>query len=158
MRMQTEVLVERYQQNMFAAALSACKDPQDAEDAVQEALLAYHTSGKEFESEEHIRAWLLRVAINKAKNMRMSFWKKHKVSLEDYMESISFETEQESGLFEAVMELPEKYRVVLHLYYYEDYSIREIGKILRRTENTVKRQLSRGRALLKESFRGGMER
>ena len=89
--MQTEVLVERYQQNMFAAALSACKDPQDAEDAVQEALLAYHTSGKEFESEEHIRAWLLRVAINKAKNMRMSFWKKHKVSLEDYMESISFE-------------------------------------------------------------------
>jgi len=158
MRMQTEVLVERYQQNMFAAALSACKDPQDAEDAVQEALLAYHTSGKEFESEEHIRAWLLRVAINKAKNMRMSFWKKHKVSLEDYIESISFETEQESELFEAVMELPEKYRVVLHLYYYEDYSIREIGKILRRTENTVKSQLSRGRALLKESFRGGMER
>ena len=158
MRMQTEVLVERYQQNMFAAALSACKDPQDAEDAVQEALLAYHTSGKEFESEEHIRAWLLRVAINKAKNMRMSFWKKHKVSLEDYIESISFETEQESGLFEAVMELPEKYRVVLHLYYYEDYSIREIGKILRRTENTVKSQLSRGRALLKESFKGGMER
>ena len=158
MRMQTEFLVERYQQNMFAAALSACKDPQDAEDAVQEALLAYHTSGKEFESEEHIRAWLLRVAINKAKNMRMSFWKKHKVSLEDYMESISFETEQESELFEAVMELPEKYRVVLHLYYYEDYSIREIGKILRRTENTVKSQLSRGRALLKESFRGGMER
>ena len=157
MRMQTEVLVERYQQNMFAAALSACKDPQDAEDAVQEALLAYHTSGKEFESEEHIRAWLLRVAINKAKNMRMSFWKKHKVSLEDYMESISFETEQESGLFEAVMELPEKYRVVLHLYYYEDYSIREISKILRRTENTVKSQLSRGRAMLKESFRGGME-
>ena len=158
MRMQTEVLVERYQQNMFAAALSACKDPQDAEDAVQEALLAYHTSGKEFESEEHIRAWLLRVAINKAKNMRMSFWKKHKVSLEDYIESISFETEQESELFEAVMELPEKYRVVLHLYYYEDYSIREIGKILRRTENTVKSQLSRGRALLKESFKGGMER
>ena len=158
MRMQTEVLVERYQQNMFAAALSACKDPQDAEDAVQEALLAYHTSGKEFESEEHIRAWLLRVAINKAKNMRMSFWKKHKVSLEDYIESISFETEQESELFEAVMELPEKYRVVLHLYYYEDYSIREIGKILRRTENTVKSQLSRGRVLLKESFRGGMER
>lgn len=158
MRMQTEVLVKRYQQNMFAAALSACKDPQDAEDAVQEALLAYHTSGKEFESEEHIRAWLLRVAINKAKNMRMSFWKKHKVSLEDYMESISFETEQESGLFEAVMELPEKYRIVLHLYYYEDYSIREIGKILRRTENTVKSQLSRGRAMLKESFKGGMER
>ena len=158
MRMQTEVLVKRYQQNMFAAALSACKDPQDAEDAVQEALLAYHTSGKEFESEEHIRAWLLRVAINKAKNMRMSFWKKHKVSLEDYMESISFETEQESGLFEAVMELPEKYRIVLHLYYYEDYSIREIGKILIRTENTVKSQLSRGRAMLKESFKGGMER
>ena len=158
MRMQTEVLVKRYQQNMFAAALSACKDPQDAEDAVQEALLAYHTSGKEFESEEHIRAWLLRVAINKAKNMRMSFWKKHKVSLEDYIESISFETEQESELFEAVMELPEKYRVVLHLYYYEDYSIREIGKVLRRTGNTVKSQVSRGRALLKESFRGGMER
>lgn len=72
MRIQTEVLVKRYQQSMFASALSACKDPQDAEDAVQDALLAYHTSKKEFESEEHNRAWLLRVAINKAKNMRLS--------------------------------------------------------------------------------------
>lgn len=150
MRLPTEVLVEKYQQHMFAAALSACKDPEDARDAVQETLLAYHTSEKSFESEAHMRAWLLRVVINKAKNMRLSFWKQHKVSLEDYMETLMFESEQEVGLFDAVMKLPDKYRIVLHLFYYEDYSIREISRIVRKPENTVKSQLSRGRAMLKE--------
>ena len=153
MRIQTESLVSGFQQNMFAAALSACGDTQDALDAVQDTLLAYHTSDKEFESEEHIHAWLLRVAINKAKNMHRSFWKKHKVSLEDYMETLVFETEEDIGLFEALMKLPEKYRIVIHLFYYEDYSVREIGKILRRNENTVMSQLSRGRKMLKEMLK-----
>lgn len=67
MRLPPQLLAQRYQQNLYAAAFSACACAQDAEDAVQETFLKYHTIEKEFESEQHIKAWLLRVAINQAK-------------------------------------------------------------------------------------------
>ena len=106
-----------------------------------------------FESEQHIRAWLIRVAINKAKNMNLSFWRKNKTSLEDYMETLVFETPESEHLFETVMGLPEKYRIVIHLFYYEDYSVREIGEILKISESNVKVRLSRGRMLLRETLK-----
>ena len=74
------------------------------------------------------------------------------MSLEDYMETLSFETPESGELFEAAMNLPEKYRIVIHLFYYEDYSIHEIAGILKLSENNVKVRLSRGRSLLKEKL------
>ena len=70
MRQTIQELVERYQNSLYAVAFNVCKNQQDAEDAVQDTFLQYYNSKKEFESEQHIRAWLIRVAINKAKNMR----------------------------------------------------------------------------------------
>lgn len=96
--------------------------------------------------------WLLRVAINKAKNVTMSFWRRRGVSLEDYAETLAFPSPEAGDLFEKVMKLPEKYRIVIHLFYYEDYSVREIAGILRITEANVKVRLSRGRRLLKEAL------
>ena len=105
-------------------------------------------------SEEHLRAWLLRVAINKAKDKTRSFWRRQ-VELQDIMQDIPvFEQEEEQTLFEEVMNLPEKYRIVIHLFYYEDYSVREIAEVLRISENNVKVRLSRGRSLLKEKLEG----
>ncbi len=75
------------------------------------------------------------------------------MSLEDYVETLTFETPESRELFEEVMKLPEKYRVVIHLFYYEDYSVKEIAKILRTTESSVKVRLSRGRAKLKDSLK-----
>ena len=77
--------------------------------------------------------------------------------LEEYMESLVFETPQDSELFETVMKLPEKYRIVIHLYYFEDYSVHEIAGILRLTESNVKIRLSRGRALLRQTLKEGWE-
>ena len=108
---------------------------------------------KEFDDEKHIRYWLLRVAINKAKNIQSSFRRKNEMSLEDYVETLTFETPESRELFEEVMKLPEKYRVVIHLFYYEDYSVKEIAKILRTTESSVKVRLSRGRAKLKDALK-----
>ena len=82
MRQPVQELMERYQKNLYAAAFNICKNQMDAEDVVQETFVQYYTTKKEFENEQHIRAWLLRVAINKAKNLSMTFWKKHKCSLE----------------------------------------------------------------------------
>lgn len=72
------------------------------------------------------------------------------MSLEDYMETLTFETPESENLFETVMKLPEKYRIVIHLFYYEDYSIQEMADILQISQSNVKVRLSRGRALLKE--------
>ena len=81
------------------------------------------------------------------------------MSLEDYVEQLPFESKEDSTLFETVLGLPEKYRIVIHLFYYEDYSIREIAQILRIIESNVRTRLSRGRKLLKDVLKeaaGGM--
>lgn len=153
MKQTVEELAERYRDNLFAVAFHVCKNAADADDIVQETFLQYYVAKKEFDSEAHIRACLIRVAVNKAKNVNRSFWRQHKVPLEEYMESLVFETQKEETLFETVMKLPQKYRIIIHLYYYEDYSVREIGEILSLKESNVKVRLSRGRKLLKEALK-----
>ena len=139
MRQPVQQLIQLYQNNLFTAAFNICQNQMDAEDAVQETFVQYYTSRKEFENEQHIRAWLLRVVINKAKNINRTFWKKNKCSLEDYMETLSFPDSQSRDLFEEVMN--------------EDYHVREIAEILKLSESNVKVRLSRGRALLKDSLK-----
>ena len=150
MKQSVNELIERYRDNLFAVAFHMCKNAADADDIVQETFLQYYLSGQNFDNEQHIRSWLIRVAINKAKNINHSFWRQHKVPLEEYMETLVFETPEDGELFETVMNLPDKYRIVIHLYYYEDFSIREIAKTLRLTENTIKVRLMRGRKMLRE--------
>lgn len=145
--------MERYQDHLFAAAFSVCKNASDAEDIVQETFLQYHTTTKEFESEQHIRAWLLRVAINKAKNINLSLWRRKSLPLADYAATLTFETSEDGELFEAVMALPKSYRIVIHLFYYEDYSVREIASLLQLKEGTVRVRLLRGRKLLKQTLK-----
>ncbi len=152
MRLATQVLFEKYRDNLYAVAFNVCKNPEDAEDVVQDTFIQYYSLKKEFDSEQHIRAWLIRVAVNKAKNKNRSFWRRNKMSLEDHMETLPFETPESENLFETVMQLPDKYRTVIHLFYYEDYSVHEISEILKLSESNVKVRLSRGRSLLKEKL------
>ena len=153
MRIDTQRLFEAYRQNVFAAAFSVCKNAHDAEDVTQETFLRYHRANKQFESEQHIKAWLLRVAINGAKDVWRSTQRKNEVPLETYMEALPFESQESSRLFEAVMALPATFRSVIHLFYYEDYTVREIAEILHLTQSNVKVRLNRGRALLKETLK-----
>ena len=152
MRLETQALAEQYRDRLFAAAFQVCGNAADAEDAAQEALLRYHLSDKEFENQEHIRAWLLRVAVNWAKNISRSFWRRNTLPLEEYMETLTFDCQESREIFREVMALPEKYRLVIHLYYYEDYSVQEIGRILGIRVSNVKVRLSRGRQLLKATL------
>lgn len=156
MKIEAELLADRYKNHLFAAAFHICKNAADAEDAVQETFLQYLITETQFENEQHIRAWLIRVAINKAKDISRSLWRNKSVPLEDYMAELTFETPESEILFEQVMRMPEKYRIVIHLFYYEDYSVREIAGILNLTENNVKVRLNRGRKLLRKKM-GGME-
>lgn len=153
MRQSLQELIECYQNNLYTTAFNVCKNAEDAQDVVQDTFVQYYTTKKEFKSEQHIRAWLLRVAINKAKNINRTFWRQNKVSLEEYMEKLTFESPESQNLFETVMKLPDKYRIVIHLFYYEDFSIREIAQILAISESNVKVRLTRGRSLLKEALK-----
>lgn len=148
-----ETLVEQYQNNLYAVAFNICKNAHDAEDVVQDTFIQYLSKKQEFESEQHIRAWLIRVAINKAKNKTISFFRRSSLPLDDYIQTLKFESEESSELFEAVMHLPEKYRIVIHLFYYEDYSVKEIAEILKLTPSNVKVRLSRGRMLLRNTLK-----
>ena len=142
--------VERYANVVFRVAYSYCKNQSDAEDIVQNTFLKLLQGNYEFCDEEHLRRWLIRVAINEAKNMRVSFWKRKVVPISFCEErGVTFETSGQSLLFEAVRELAEKYRVVIHLYYYEGYAIKEIADILGIKETTVQTQLMRAREKLK---------
>lgn len=152
MRLETQALAEQYRDRLFAAAFQVCGNAADAEDAAQEALLRYHLSDKEFENQEHIRAWLLRVAVNWAKNISRSFWRRNTLPLEEYMETLTFDCQESREIFREVMALPEKYRLVIHLYYYEDYSVEEIARILGIRVSNVKVRLSRGRQMLKATL------
>ena len=153
MRLPTETVIEKFKQNLFAAAFSVCRSREDSEDAVQDAFIRYHTSDKEFESEEHIKAWLIRVTVNRAKDIAFSYHRRNSVPLEEYTASIPFESTEESNLFTAVMNLDKKYRTVIHLFYYEEYKIDEIAGILGKSPGTVKSLLSRARQQLKKTLK-----
>ena len=144
----------KYGDRLYAAAFNITRQRQDAEDAVQEALLRLYRSDKEFESEEHVKAWLIRVTINIAKSTCTSFWHRNTVPYEDYMDDIPFEDESDKDLMEAVLSLPDKYRIIVHLYYYEGYKTREIADTLKLSENTVKTRLLQSRKLLKNKLEG----
>ena len=158
MRIDIQVVMEKYKDNLFSAAFSICKSAADADDVVQDTLIQYHMTDKQFDNEQHIRAWLLRVAINKAKNVNMSFWRRASAPLEDYTETLVFETPEAKWLFTEVLKLPEKYRIVIHLYYYEDYPVKEIAQILHTSESNIKVRLSRGRKMLKTTLKEAWER
>ena len=149
MRQSVSHLAERWGDSLYRAAFAVCRNPQDAEDVVQETLLAYFRSDKQFESDEHIRAWLIRVAVNKARNATICFWRRNRRSLEETLDALTYEDAADRDLLDAVLRLPERYRIVIHLFYYEDYSIREIAKLLKLSEGAVKSRLSRGRKLLR---------
>lgn len=142
-------VVEKYGNTVYRVAYQYCGNQSDAEDIVQNVFLKLLQLKKSFEDEEYLRRWLIRVAVNEAKNLSMSFWRRRILLLEE-QGSYEMPTDEHSALYEAVMQLPPKYRVVVHLYYFEDYSVREIAGILGIRETTIQTRLMRARAKLKE--------
>lgn len=144
-------VMETYGTMVYRLAYSQLRNSADADDIYQEVFLRYYQKRPKFESEEHRRAWLLRVTINRAKSYTTSAWFRHTVPLET---CIAFPEPEEQHLDEALRELPSKDRTVLHLFYYEELSVREIAELLGRKENTVRTQLTRARQRLGKILKG----
>lgn len=151
----TNSVIEKYFNTVYKLALARTKDVHFAEDVTSDVFLKFMQTDKVFESEEHIKAWLIRVTVNCSHSLFSGSWFKKTVPLEDTIPAEM--PEEESDVYLAVMKLPEKYRTVIHLFYYEELSISEISRALGVNESTIKSQLSRGRGLLKESLKGEIE-
>lgn len=126
----------------------------EAEDITQDVFLKLHADPRGFDSDEHLKAWLIRCAINSGINFRKSFRFRNRRSFDEVSEnalSCDFSLEDKS-ILEKVMKLPQKYRSVIYLYYYEEYSIKEISELLDIKENTVSSQLQRARKKLKSEL------
>lgn len=146
-------IIEKYFDTVYRVALLQTGNKVWADDVLQEVFLKYIKSNKQFEDEEHIKAWLIRVAINESKSIFLSSWFKKTAPLS---EDIVFENPEDSGVYSAVLKLAPKYRIAIHLHYYENLSVKEISEYLKINESTVKSQLMRGRQKLKEIL-GGRE-
>lgn len=144
-----ETLAEKYMDMIYRVAYSWTKNSDDANDVTQDVLIKLFKTNEEFESDSHIKNWLIKVTINQCKRLFRSTWNKMK-DLSDYAETIGFEDESHLDLFLAVMKLDKKYRVPLMLFYYEGYSTKEISSFLGIPEKTISTRLFRAKAKLKE--------
>lgn len=149
-----ELALNLFGNDILRIAYSYLKRREDAEDIVQDTLIRFMQSRLRFDTEQQAKGWLLRVAANLCKDYLKSAAHKKQTSLpEGYDVAAEEETpviEEESDVLQAMMSLPEKYRSVLHLYYYEEYTTKEIAGILDKKESTVRSLLKRGREKLAE--------
>ena len=137
---------------IYRIALNSTKSTIDAEDVTQNVLLKLFQTGTKFENEEHIKNWLIRVTINECKKMFILRGKRNETSLDELSSEMSFSDARQTDVFQAVMALPQKYRIAIYLHYYEGYSIPEISGILKVPASTIQTHLQRGRSLLKKAL------
>lgn len=139
---------------VYRLALLQMKNKSDAEDVFQEVFLRLVQHQDKISDEEHLKAWLIRVTLNCCKKQFDSAWRRKTVSMEEQKEAGYEEEYEENVIYKEVQNLPEKYRTVIHLFYFEEYSVKEIGEITGQKESAVKTQLSRARGILKEKLKG----
>lgn len=146
--------MERYADTVKRLCMVHLKNAADTEEIFQSVFLKYALSSAEFESREHEKAWFIRVTINACKDMLKSFFRSRTVPLEELAELPAEMSDDNRYVLEAVLSLPDKYKEVVYLHYYEDYSAPEIGKILGKNVNSVYTLLNRARQQLREKLGG----
>lgn len=156
MRSEEEVkrAVEQYADTVRRLCMIHLKNYADTEDIFQTVFLKYALSTAAFESQEHERAWLIRVTINACKDLLKSFFRSCTVSIEEILEQPAAPSEEHREVLEAVLSLPVKYREVIYLHYYEGYTAPEIGRILKKNVNTVYSLMKRAREMLRDRLGG----
>lgn len=143
-----EQAIRSYADMVYRLAILHSKNKDESEDVFQEVFLKLCSHQESIISEEHLKAWLIRVTINQCRSMAVTVWSQRRVSLEELPECATEEKEDYSEVYDAVRGLPDKYKQAIHLFYFEELSISEIASALHKKEATVKTWLSRGKKML----------
>ncbi len=148
-----ERLAALYMDSIYRVALNGCRNHADAEDVVQNTFLKLWNRKEGFESDEHARKWLIRVAVNDCNSLWRSSWKRRTTYLDELSQEPVFSTPEKSYVYYAIMELPTKYRQTIYLYYFEDYCVKEVAQIMGISESAVQTRLLRARQKIKERLK-----
>lgn len=151
---ETNRAIEQYSDTVKRISMLYLKSKFDTEDIFQTVFMKYALYDGIFEDDSHEKAWIIKVTINACKDFLKSFFRRNSVSLD---EAILLETdvkEDHSDVLQAVLSLPKKYKDVIYLFYYEEYTAVEIAKILNKNVNTIYTLLSRAKVILKEKLGG----
>lgn len=146
--------IDRYADTVRRICMIHLKNHADTEDIFQNVFLKYVLSTTVFESEEHEKAWFIRVTINACRDLLKSFFRNRTVSLDTLLDQPAELTQQDHTVLEAVLALPPKYRDVVYLHYYEGYTAPQIGQILKKNVNTIYTLLTRAKQALRETLGG----
>ncbi len=156
----TEYLVDRFLDEIIRLSLVYVKNIDDAQDIAQQVFVTYLQKKPEFESEDHAKNWLFKVAVNMSKNHRRTW--RQTVDFDSLENVLSTEdiskhekTDKEEAVFKAVMALRQSYREVIHLYYYLGYETEEIAEFLNIAPSSVRSRLHRARANIQKTLKGG---
>ena len=149
-------IYERHKKTVYRMCFAYMKNTADTEDAVQDTFLQLIRTGTAFESEEHEKAWLIRTATNICKNVLRNWWRRRE-NIEDYENLQGSGNINIDNVFSVVMGLPDKYKTVVYLYYYEGYNSIEISKILKKPQSTIRNYLHEARSVLKEKLGGDFD-
>ena len=155
-----EYFLQVYERNVnrvYSIAILFLKNRHDAEDVVQTVFLRFYNSLKAFNDLEHEKAWFIFSAKNASKDILKSFWRSKIVDIENIVDNSYLDRDDNINLFESLLALPNKYKVILYLYYYEGFSVNEISALIGRNQSTIRTQLSKGRKLLKLDMGGYYE-
>lgn len=150
-------LIERQGQLVYKLAYARCGNQADAEDIFQQVFLRYLTKKPVFADAEHEKAWFIRVTVNRSKSLWSSAFRRHTQPLAGDLPADSFDHDEQADLSAALAKLPPDYRVLIHLFYYEDLPTAEIAQMLDKREGTVRMQLTRARRRLQEILTEGGE-
>ena len=148
-------VIERYSDTVRRLCAVHLKNDADTEDIFQTVFLKYVLSSVSFENEEHEKAWFIRVTINACKDLLKSFFHRHTISLDDVKECPAEVSPDYQDVWEAVISLPQKYRDVVYLHYFEDYTAPQISRLLGKNVNTIYTLLTRSKQMLRKKLGGG---
>ncbi|MDF2535642.1 MAG: polymerase, sigma-24 subunit, subfamily [Bacillales bacterium] len=143
---------DQYCRLVYKIAFIHLGNKADSEEAVQEVFIKLFRKAPEFHDSEHEKAWLIRVTSNHCKNILRSFWRKRVTKLDDL--SSFFECQKNLEKAQLIINLPTKYKTIMHLFYYDGYSVKEVSEIMKISESAVKMRLKRGREMLKMELEG----
>lgn len=152
-----EQIVKDNIDTIYRIALSHTRTTADADDVVQQTFMKLLTKSVRFNDEEHVKKWLIRVCVNECNSIFSSFWRRNVLSISEIPEDVVFEDRRNTALYEAIRELPAKYRVIVYLFYYEGYATKEISEIINIKEATVRTRLVTARKMLRAKLKEAWE-